>query len=225
MAAVTTHTNGGDVAAMEMMAFLAELGARPRGAAFRSRRREDSSVSNVQIIEWQGEGVTTRNHGTIRRDIRPTEDDSDDSAKLFRDRIENRLRVLSKPRGARRIKRGRRAGQIKGRQEIVDSAAASALRAGARLVKDRMEERVNLQKDNSGGSLRPPTSTSYANWREDEYGVPPSESLEASGQLLNNLASGSITIIKGQTLLDRISSDIGDIAKEAVSIGKGKLGL
>jgi hypothetical protein len=225
MAAITTHTNGGDIAAMETMAFLAELGARPRGAAFRSKRREDPSVTNAQIIGWLADGIETKDKGTIVRDIRPTDTDSDDSARLFRDRIENRLKILAKPRAARKIKSGKLKGKVRSRQKIVDSAAASALRAAARLVKDRMEERVNLQKDNQGNQLKPPMSDEYATWRENEYGVPPSEALEASGQLLNNLAAGTITIIKGQTLLDRIASDVGDIAKEALSIGKGKLGL
>jgi hypothetical protein len=224
--AFTAKTNGGDQAALDIQMFLAQLGARPRGVIFKGRKRdENKSITNADIISFQAAGIKTREHGTIVRDITPTEDDSDDSAKLFADRIENRLRILAKPRAARRIKRGRRAGQIKSRQEIVDSAAASGLRAGGRLVKERMEERVNRQQDNSGSKLRPPTSEEYAKDREDEFGVPPSEALEASGQLLNNLADGSLTLVKDKTLLDRISGGVGEGAEAALSAIRGKLGL
>jgi hypothetical protein len=221
---LTVKTNGGDEAAIEMMAFLEELGARPRGAIFKGRKREENSkITNADIISFQAEGVKRKDR-TVVRDITPNQDDSDDASKTFRDRIENRLRVLSKPRKARRIRSGKNKGKIRSKQKVVDSAAASALRAAAQLVKERMKERVASTVDNTGSPLEQVEQT-YALQRQTKYGIDTNQVFRATGQLINNIEDGVITIVKEKTLLDRITGGAAEGAKQALSALKGRLGF
>jgi hypothetical protein len=224
MIAPTIQSNGGDEAAIEIQTFLAELGARPRGAIFKGRKRdENAAITNADLIRFHADGIV-RKDGVIVRDITPNQEDSDTAAKIFRDRIENRLRILSKPRKARKIKSGKRKGKIRSKQKVVDAAAASALRAAALHVKEQLGKRVQSGVDNTGSNLTEVTDE-YAEWRQDKYGIGPNRVFKATGQMLNNILDGSITIVKEKTLLDQLSGGAAEGAKAALSALKGKIGL
>jgi hypothetical protein len=189
--AVKSMSNGGDTAAILQMQALSQLASSFQGGYLEGRKREDGKLTNADVVEYLAEGG---------RDISATDEDSDDGARLMRDRYEERLLVLSQKKvplkkGASGIK-----GAVSGLTEnkMNDSAAASGIRAAIKLVQSRLAERVEAGVDREG--QRKPVTPAYATWRQGKYNVAIGEILKASGQLLNNLKAGRIVLSKGATI-------------------------
>ncbi len=193
---ITTGTNGGDVSAMNQMAFLRDVAEAPKGAIFKGRQRvERPGLTNADIIEFQAEKG---------RDIQPNQDDANDAGSVFQIKLNERLIQLSKP-----FKSGKRKGQIRGgkQTQINRIASRNALRAAMVFIQARMVERITSQMGSDGKPLDE-VGKEYAKKRQEKYGVPTSAVLKATGQLLNNIENGSIQFVNKAKVLDIFASNL-----------------
>lgn len=182
-------------AATEVLAILAGLGATTVGVSLAAKKYPGGSGPTVgDVINFLAgkdrDGETdVKPPGGIKRDIRPTSEDSDAAARLLVTEAERRLRMTT--RHGKALKRwgaGAKAAFLKDGQKVADNIAAAGLRAGGKLIKKIMSNRVE------SGMYRPPTSEDYARARLKKYGIAPSVALRASGLLLKNLQGGRLLL-------------------------------
>jgi hypothetical protein len=204
--------------AEEMILFLHNLGANGIGAILHGRKREGGKgTTNADVIRYLAAGVT-RGGGetgeqaeTIRRDLGPTQQDSDSAGVLYMQRVRDRLQVLT----YRLAKQNKMAtpGRVR---KLAEAASTSGLRAAANHVRDRMRRRCENQLTVHTGSESSAASVEqerYARRRKRLYGVGALAVYKATGQLLANLSSGSVRIVKQSSVL----SQAGDLMGESLS--------
>lgn len=179
--------------AAEMMALLGNLGGTVRGCRWmaHTRRGEKRVSNNRQVVDWLADG---------ERDIRPTEKDATDAAKKFVASVYRYMQIVSKskkrilkagPELDAAVAKAQAAGKLK-----ANNASAKAYRAAAMVIKQRMLDRVESGKVNTGSDADKVTKT-YAKRRAKKYGIPDDVVFKATGQLVENLAdNGAFELVR-----------------------------
>lgn len=202
--------------ATEMLSFLEHIGSDIAGCVMPSKRRDDGET-NAQIVEYLA------HPGKIeyKRDITPTEEDRAEAAKVIKNIILARLRMMAK-RGHKRLKKWdetKTAAFVASGKQEANKIAASALRKAGQGMKAAM-----LARATSG--LYRPVSDGYAGWRLKIYGVSPGRVFVCTGQLLSNLTDGHIKLIKKPDLAKMIGGEITSmIGQGAESLAKAVQGF
>lgn len=182
------------------MELLRQLGATVKGVALKGAMRKGGETT-ASIIEHLAEADTPR-------DIRPTEDDSDEAAAAYLAVVEKTL-MMMKSKGWVTTKAGQQRVVMAARVEAkkkAEQAGAMGLRKAGKIVQAAMLQRAENNATNDGGSAEPVTPA-YAAWREARHAVPPSEVYKATGQLVSEL-NGPIVLHYDP-----------DMAKELKSLG------
>ena len=166
-----------------LIKFLQECGASIAGIEFLGDDR--GSVNNAEILEYQAEGIT-RKTGIVKRDVTPSESDTDKAAKIFLDKVSELADVVNvKTSDDAALKRA------------ANAALSKGLKAGAEVMRKDMRDRVNKGVDNTGTALEQVT-VKYGEQRMKKHGVPTTAVLKASGNLIANLSRASYKFTKNQ---------------------------
>ena len=177
---LTIKTRGLDSAGM-MLNMLNQLGDITGASWMAKAREEDPSTNNAVVAKSLREGG---------RDIYPEKEDSDHAARVWVDRIEDRLRVLARKGawatvGGDKIRLTGKAAQRK----INDQAAGSALRLA-------MQALASVMSHNVVFGNYPKVGEAYGRRRQAKFGIPLDYTCRASGQLLENLQGARVKIHK-----------------------------
>jgi hypothetical protein len=184
----------------ELVEMMRSFGASAVGAAFLGTRRSGKVGNNKQLLDYLATEVTYPNGYTKpARDIRPNEEDIRKAHIVFRERIINRLRTVTRRNPGFTSLRSTtifRSGRVKREAENI---LVSALRASCKTVVEAMATRIAIEDDNAGNKLQQ-VEPRYAKRRESKYGVSKDVVLFATGSLFANLAKGTIRVYKGLML-------------------------
>lgn len=152
------------------------------GAAWVSNPRNDK-VTNREVIKHLAEGNRNAKE-TIKRDIRPNQEDIKKAAEIFVDQIAKKMRIAGKNDSA---------GNPVSREKAAKQGAVSAMRKSMKHTAKVMYNRVKRMKTNDGSKAHP-VGQKYAQQRNRKYGVANSVVFVASSQLANALQKGKIEI-------------------------------
>lgn len=144
----------------------------PNTASIHSRPRKDGAdIDNETILEYltaaKGDFVSLANN--------------EDKGKVFQpvaDEIVKLMQIALNPKMGQGID-ALKAGEIR----------SAALLKGIKAYMELVTERINQQRPAKGTLKR--VTPEYADWRQEEFGVGPDVVGIASGDLLDNIASGS----------------------------------
>ena len=184
--------------AQELIETLQEMGARTQGVALLGRQR--GSINNAQIIRSLAgvdeDGNLDPSHKGPRRDLRPTQEDSDDAARKFITEAEKRLQIIARKKAQAKTKALKN--KLSNKRKNANAVAGSGLKAAGTLIRDRMLKNLEQGKT-SDGEEAAPVSEKYAKQRELKYGVPVDVVYKATGQLLSNLQAGNLKLYQKKT--------------------------
>ena len=206
--------------ATEILGFLQALGSKVDGLVLKAKRREDG-VGNDVIMDYLD---ATLDDNGVPYTIGQRKEDADKAAKLFLATVEKALRMMSK-RGKplKRWSKAKRAKFIAAGGRRATNIAARGLRKAGRSVQADMARRLEAGINVRGQKVGPVTNN-YANWRLREYGVPKNVVYKATGQLLDNVLNGSLTLIKRETWRRMMRCHIRDLGKDIKRGIKGSMG-
>lgn len=203
--------------ATEMLSFLEHIGSDIAGCVMPSKRRDDGET-NAQIVEY----LAHPNKIEYKRDITPTDEDRAEAAKVIKNIILVKLKMMSASRKGKRLKKwdeAKTAAFVASGKQEANKIAALALRKAGQGMKAAM-----LARAQSG--LYRPVSDGYAGWRLKIYGVSPGRVFVCTGQLLSNLTDGHIKLIKKPDLMKMIGGEITSmIGQGAESLAKAVQGF
>ena len=170
------------------IAYMARLGAKPRGVSMLGRtRNENGNINNSDVIQYLKDGG---------RDTTLTKEDSNILGGIVSRTFMERLRILTASfnKGFDTPK-GLTAAKAQG-MKVANAAASSALMAAGRRAKEIILERLENSQTNDGNQSE--VTIPYAQARASKYGVPNDTSLvfKASGQLIDNVSSGFLKLHK-----------------------------
>ncbi len=190
---LTVQQSGMD-GAVELLTALGNLGSNVTGISLNAKERdENGSITNADVVNFLAgcdkDGEPADHSGPVR-DIRPTDEDSDEAAQIFIDKVTRRFNMRKKRGGfKKKWSKAARAKFVARGKKMADDATMMGLRAAGRHIKKIMSERVQRGEYDK-------VTESYATARERKYGVPRSSVLKASGQLLRNLEGAQLKIHK-----------------------------
>jgi len=197
---LTTKSKGLDSVGriMRSLAALGNISGAQLDADNRQGPKEDHSIHNGDVINFLAgddeNGRPSGSHRGPKRDIRPDKADTDKGAKLYLDRVENRIRVLASKSTWAQYSAGKRVSlKNKRDREIMENVAESGLRAAMGHYQKVMSSNVESNKYEK-------VSTPYAQQRERDYQIPHGIVLRASGQLLKNLQGARFRLYRGGKL-------------------------
>ena len=215
--------------AEQMIAFLHECGAAAIGAVLHGRKREGGKGTNADVIRYLAEGIT-RGGGmtgdpqeTIIRDLGPTQSDADAARALYMAQVMKQIRKLTY-----RAAKGSTASRLLGKnrvRKIAESASSSGLRAGAKLVAEKMLHRAENQLTVHDGGESAAASVEqehYAPRRQKLYGVGALSVYKATGQLLRNLGPGNVRMVRHPSWLKGVIGELSGGLKSAMRSSAGK---
>lgn len=201
----------------EVGAFLKAIGAQVKGASLAAKTRaENPSLDNNDVILYLAKGG---------RDIRFNKSDEQRMIVEFKRQIDKELaRLIRRNNRIARTLRTRMSKSINGKKfktktgkilkvkQMADTAAVFGLRKAMLYGKETMVTRIQTQETTDAGAAKAVTPQ-YARARARKYGVPNSTSLvfKATGQLLDNINSGTIKLHREPGFAEKLSSLTKDL--------------
>lgn len=201
----------------EVGAFLKSIGAQVKGASLAAKTRaENPNLDNNDVILYLAKGG---------RDIRFDSSDEHRMIVEFKRQIDKKLALLIRRnnRIARTLrtrmsntaagkKYKTKTGKILRVKRMADTAAIFGLRKAMLYGKEKMATRLVTQETTDAGAAKAVTKQ-YAAARARKYGVPNSTSLvfKATGQLLDNINSGTIKLHREPGFAEKLSSITKDL--------------
>ena len=189
MAVAKTISNGGDKAVARQMAALAQLASSSIGGRLQGRMRNDSDLTNAQVIDHLAEGG---------RDMRATEEENDDGARLMVATYNERLRTFARGQ-SKMVGKPITPAMIAADRKMNDSAADARIKMWLLSIREILSGRIESGEDNEG--VKTEVTPEYAAQRQRDYGISPSEVFTASGQLKNDVETAVARTVKGKTSL------------------------
>lgn len=152
------------------------------GAAWVSDPRNDG-ITNKEVIKHLAEGNRKASE-SIKRDIRPTKEDSEKAAQIFVKELAKKMQIAGRKTSA---------GSPVSREKAAKQGIVIAMKKAAKYTAKVMYDRVKKQQDNTGAKAHP-VGEKYAKQRLRKFGVSESVVFVASNQLANALQKGKVKI-------------------------------
>jgi hypothetical protein len=163
--------------AKAVLEFINMLGTIGAGIEYASSPRK-GKLSSKEILDIHGDkGVTSKQFGNVKRDIRATNKDAARMADVFAKRIEKHLSRIGKVTTEAASKQ----------------AIASALKAAADIYKKALYKNFENQTNADGSSLHKVTDE-YAKKRKEKLFISEDVVMVATGQLGRGIANGKYNI-------------------------------